>query len=263
MAATRWPGDEPPRDRLPTNAPAAGREVIWAGLDSPVRCTIEADEAKGSVMDGYAVAHVDEISEIDDGRAPMRAVRHHFGITSFGVNAWTAGEAGSRIINEHDESGPDSHEELYLVLRGRASFELDGEQFDAPAGTFVFVRAGVKRTAFGEEPGTTVIAVGGVPGQPYEANGWELFAPLRPLYEAGDYAEAADRGRELLAGDPPYAGLLYNVACCESLAGQKDEAIAHLRRAIELSGQTRSYLEGDSDLDLIREDPAFKDLLAG
>ena len=214
-------------------------------------------------MDRYAVAHVDEIGELDDGRAPMRAVRHHFGITSFGVNAWIAHEAGARIINEHDEAEPDSNEELYLVLCGRASFEVDGEQFDAPAGTFVFVRPGVKRTAFGEEPGTTIISVGGVPGKPYEPGGWELFAPVRPLYEAGDYREAADRGRERLAGDPPYADLFYNVACCESLAGQKDRAIAHLRRAIELSERTRSFLEGDSDLDPIREDPAFKELLAG
>jgi mannose-6-phosphate isomerase-like protein (cupin superfamily) len=214
-------------------------------------------------MDGYAVAHVDEIGELDDGRAPMRAVRHHFGIASFGVNAWMAHEAGARIINEHDESEPDSNEELYLVLRGRAAFEVDGERFDAPAGTFVFVRPGVKRTAFGEESGTTIIAVGGVPGKPYEPGGWELFAPLRPLYEAGDYAEAADRGRELLAGEPPYADLFYNVACCESLAGQNDQAIAHLRRAIELSDRTRSFLEGDSDLDPIRQDPAFKQLLAG
>jgi hypothetical protein len=161
--------------------------------------------SEGICIDGYAVTHVDDIGEMDDGRAPMRAVRHHFGITSFGVNVWTASEAGARLINEHDESEPHSQEELYLVLRGRASFEVDGERFDAPAGTFVFVQRGVKRTAFGEAPGTTIIAVGGVPGKPYEPGGWELFAPLRPLYEAGDYAEAADRGRELLAGDPPYA----------------------------------------------------------
>lgn len=115
-------------------------------------------------MDGYAVAHVDEIGEMDDGRAPMRTVRHHFGITSFGVNAWTAREPSARIINEHDESEPDSQEELYLVLRGRASFEVDGEQFAAPAGTFVFVRPGVKRTAFGGEPGTTIVAFGGCIG---------------------------------------------------------------------------------------------------
>ena len=214
-------------------------------------------------MDGYAVAHVDEIAELDDGRALMRAVRHHFGITSFGVNAFVAREAGDRIVNEHDESEPDSNEELYLVLRGRASFQVDGEEFDATAGTFVFVRPGVKRSALGEEPGTTIIVVGGVPGRPYEPGGWELFAPLRPLYEAGDYAQAAARGRELLAGDPPYADLFYNVACCESLAGEKDQAIAHLRRAIELSERTRPLLEGDSDLDPIRQDPAFKELLTG
>jgi tetratricopeptide (TPR) repeat protein len=214
-------------------------------------------------MDRYAVAHVDEIRELDDGRAPMRAVRHHFGITSFGVNAWTARDAGDRIINEHDEAPPDCQEELYLVLRGHASFEVDGEQVDAPAGTFVFVRPEVTRTAFAKEPGTTIIVVGGVPGKPYEPGGWELFAPVRPLYESGNYAEAADRGRELLADDPPYADLFYNVACCESLAGRKDEAIAHLRRAIELSERTRAFLDGDTDLDPLRQDPAFKELLAG
>ena len=144
-----------------------------------------------------------------------------------------------------------------------ASFEVDGERFAAAAGTFVFVRPGVKRTAFGEEPGTTIVAVGGVAGKPYEPGGWELFAPVRPLYEAGDYARAAERGRELLADDPPYADLFYNVACCESLAGQNDQAIAHLRRAIELSERTRSLLEDDSDLDSIRQDPGFKELLAG
>ena len=87
----------------------------------------------------YQVAHLDEIDEVDDGRCPWRPVRHHFGISSFGVNAWTAREAGDRIINEHEEAEPDADEELYLVLQGHATFELDGERVDAPAGTFVFV----------------------------------------------------------------------------------------------------------------------------
>jgi hypothetical protein len=69
-------------------------------------------------MTSYAVARLDEIDEVNDGRCPFRPVRHHFGITSFGVNAWTARGAGDRIINEHDESEPDSGEELYLVVRG-------------------------------------------------------------------------------------------------------------------------------------------------
>ena len=88
-------------------------------------------------MNGYEVARLDEIDEMDDGRCPWRPVRHHFGITSFGVSAWTARDAGDRIINEHDESEPGANEELYLVLRGRAVFELDGDQVVAPAGTFV------------------------------------------------------------------------------------------------------------------------------
>ena len=105
-------------------------------------------------MSHYAVAHLEEIDEISDGRCPSRPVRLHFGITSFGVNAWTGREAGDRIINEHDEDeDEDGEEELYLVQSGRATFELDGERFDAPAGTFVFAAPGVKRTAFARGAG--------------------------------------------------------------------------------------------------------------
>ena len=214
-------------------------------------------------MADYAVAHLDEIEEQDDGRCPWRPVRHHFGITSFGVNAWTARDAGDRIINEHDESEQDSDEELYLVMRGRATFELDGERVDAPAGTLVFVRPGVKRTAFAEEADTSILAIGGTPGKAYEPSGWEIWAPLNPLYEAGEYAAAADRGRELVEAHPEYAGLLYNLACCESLAGRTTDAIEHLRRAIDLSDRARSYAEGDSDFDPIRDEPAFKELIGG
>jgi tetratricopeptide (TPR) repeat protein len=208
---------------------------------------------------GYAVAHLDEIDEISDGREPWRPVRHHFGISSFGANAWTAHAAGDRILNEHDESDGDE-EELYVVLTGRARFELDGEKVDAPAGTFVFVRPEVKRTAFAEEPETTIFALGGVPGKAYEPTGWELWAPVGVLYQAGKYEEAAARGRELAAAHPEYPALLYNTACCESLAGQKAEAIDHLRRALEKSERVRDYARGDTDLDAIRDEHAFKEL---
>ena len=71
-----------------------------------------------------------------------------------------------------------ANEELYLVHRGRARFELDGDHVDAPAGTFVFVPPGVRPTAFAEEPGTTIIAVGGIPGKAYEPVGWEVWRPF-------------------------------------------------------------------------------------
>ena len=69
-------------------------------------------------MSEYAVARLEDIDEISDGREPWRPLRHHFGITSFGINTWTGREAGDRIINEHDEEGED--EELYFVHSGRA-----------------------------------------------------------------------------------------------------------------------------------------------
>ena len=96
-------------------------------------------------MSGYAVAHLDEIDELDDGREPFRPIRHHLGITAFGVNSWTGHHAGDRILNEHDEA--EESEELYVVQQGRARFELGGEEVDAPAGTFVYAKPGVKRTA--------------------------------------------------------------------------------------------------------------------
>jgi hypothetical protein len=212
-------------------------------------------------MRHYAVARLDEIDEVNDGREPFRPVRHHFGITSFGVTTWTARDAGDRIINEHDESEPDSAEELYVVLQGRAVFELAGDRVAAPAGTFVFAPPGVKRTAFAELPETTVIALGGTPGKAYEPDGWELWAPLNPLCRARKFAEAADRGRQLVAAHPQYAGLFYNLACCESLAGRTADAIDHLGRAIDRSERFRSHAKDDSDFDPIRDEPGFKELV--
>jgi tetratricopeptide (TPR) repeat protein len=209
----------------------------------------------------YTVVQLEEIEEVSDGRCPLRPVATHLGITSFGANTWTARHAGDRIINEHDESEPGSDEELYVVLAGRAAFELDGERMDAPAGTLVFARPGVKRTAIAEEPETTIVAIGGVPGKAYEPSGWPLWAPLRPLYEAGNYAEVADRGQELLAANRGYPDLFYNVACCESLAGRTADALEHLRRAIELSEYSRAFAKGDSDFDPIRDEPAFEELV--
>jgi hypothetical protein len=210
-------------------------------------------------MAEFSMARLEEIGELDDGRCPYRPIRHHFGITSFGITSWTGHRAGDRIINEHDESDDPDGEECYLVHRGRAWFEIGGEAVDAPAGTFVLVPPGVTRTAFAEEAGTTVIALGGTPGKAYRPTGWELFAPVNPLYEAGRYAEAADRGQEF--ADAGYPVPLYNLACCESLAGRTDDAIRHLGQAIELWEEMREFAAGDSDFDPIRDEPAFKQLV--
>lgn len=207
----------------------------------------------------YEIAQIDAIEETRDGRCPMRPVRHHFGITSFGINAFTAPATGDWLINEHDEAD-DGSEELYLVQRGRATFEIDGERVDAPLGTFVFVPPGVKRTAFAEEAGTTLVAVGGTPGKAYEPGGWEVWGPLNQYYQDGDYEAVIAEGRELIENSP-YPLPLYNLACCEALAGHKEDAIEHLRQAFDRREQLREFAKGDTDLDSLREEPPFKELV--
>lgn len=210
------------------------------------------------------LARLDEIDEIDDGRCPFRPVRHHFGIMTFGVTAMTARSDGDRLINEHEEAEPDSSEELYVVVSGHARFELDGEIHDAPAGTFVHVPAGIKRTAIAKDAGTTVLAIGGAPrGKPYQPSGWELFAPLLPLFESGDYEEGADRAQALIAEDPPYGAVYYNTACFEARAGRIDAGLAHLRRAVELSPSLAELARSDDDLAALREQAGFAEIVGG
>ena len=210
----------------------------------------------------YSLKRFDEIEEIDDGRSPFRPVRHHFGISSFGINTFTGKKAGDRIINEHSEE--EEQEELYLVLQGRATFELNGERVDAPTGTFVYVEPGVKRTAFAEEDGTTLVAVGGTKGEAYTVFGWEVWAPFQVLYQEGRYAEAADAARDAVEAHPEYAGTFFNLACCEALAGRKEDALRHLRHAHDTSPELfADWAKGDSDLDSLRDEPEFKQLLAG
>ena len=143
------------------------------------------------------------------------------------------------------------------MTEGRARFDLNGESRDAPAGTYVFVEPGVRRVAFAEEDRTTILCIGGMVGKAYEVSGWELWAPCNGLYRDGKYAEAADCLRPIAEANPEYAGLTYNLACCEALAGQKDAALKHLRDAVERSDQMREFAKTDTDLDAIRNEPDF------
>jgi quercetin dioxygenase-like cupin family protein len=209
----------------------------------------------------YAVTRFDAIVEIDDGGVPYRPVRQHFGIASFGVSTFTGRKTGDRIINEHSEE--DDQEELYVVLQGRATFELDGERVNAPARTLVFAEPGVKRTAFAEEDGTTVLVVGGKPGKAYEVLGFEVWAPFNRLYEAGDYAGAADRARGVVESHPEAVGAFFCLACSEALAGRADDAARHLRHALEQSERLRGLARRNADLDSIRGRREIAELLAG
>lgn len=124
-------------------------------------------------------AHLDEIPTLasEPGEPEWKPVRLHFGIEAFGVNVWTANEAGQLIIERHTETEDTDtgHEELYFVASGRATFVIGEENVDAPAGTFVFVPdPDTVRQATAEEAGTAVLVVGATPGEAFTPSDWEL-----------------------------------------------------------------------------------------
>jgi quercetin dioxygenase-like cupin family protein len=205
----------------------------------------------------YEVVHVDELEElpINDGEFIWRPVRRRFGISAFGTNAYTA-KAGQRVVEEHFER--DGHEEMYVVLRGRARFTLGDDEVDAPAGTIVYARPGTKRGAIAVEDDTAVLAVGAKPGVVFEPSPWE------DLFVAFSYAGKGeiDKARGLItaavARRPDEWQGHFNFACFEVLYGDRDAGIAELQRAFALDPEAVSEAaKNDSDFDAVRDDPRF------
>jgi tetratricopeptide (TPR) repeat protein len=208
----------------------------------------------------YAVSSVDAIRVVPGEAFEIRPVRLHFGVESFGINAYTAPSAGGRVIEEHDELGHGAgrHEELYVVARGHAVFELAGEEVEAPAGTLIFVSdPAVRRGAIAKEDATTVLVVGGVVGQPFQPSPWETWLAAFPFIEAGEPERGVELFLAALERNPGNPNVLYNLACFESLAGHRDEALDHLTEAVEGDPRTREWAQTDSDFDSIRDDARF------
>jgi tetratricopeptide (TPR) repeat protein len=205
------------------------------------------------------------ISRIDDlERFPIegqdgltwRPVRRYFDIQSFGVNAYTADQTGQRVVEEHREQ--DGHEELYVVVSGRARFMLDGEEHDAPAGTLVHCPPGTLRSAFAEEPGTTVLGIGAKPGEVFQPSGWEWTFAGMSLLNQGN--EAAARS-EFEAGIEKYPDAwqgYYNLACAEARLGDREAALQNLERAAEIDRDVvTKYAPDDEDFASLKDDPEF------
>jgi quercetin dioxygenase-like cupin family protein len=120
----------------------------------------------------WQVAALDEIPPVKpDWPATWKSVRHHFGITAFGINAVTKDE-GNVLIPEHDESAS-GQQELYFVHAGEVKATLDGEEVRVPAGSAVHCEPGAKRKFESAATPTTLIVIGGTPGAAYEVGSWE------------------------------------------------------------------------------------------
>ena len=212
----------------------------------------------------YAQALLSDVTQqAGNENSTWLRIRKHFDVGAFGVNAYRADEAGGRVIEDHTEQTV-QHQELYFVLDGRATFTLAGEELDAPAGTFIFIRdPETRRGARAAEPRTTVLAVGGRPGEPYEISAWEEFADAWPHFRAKEYDKAIEIFQRGLERHPDNANGLYNLACAESLSGDADAAVEHVTRALELNPRYRELAREDEDFVPIRQDPRFASAIAG
>jgi quercetin dioxygenase-like cupin family protein len=214
-------------------------------------------------VSGYEIARVDELEElpINNGEFVWRPVRRRFGISAFGTNAYTA-KAGQRVVEEHEER--DGHEEMYVVLRGRATFTLDGDKIDAGPGTLVFVRPATRRGAVATEDDTTILAVGAKPGVVFEPSPWEDIFAANSYAEMGDVERARSLIDEALAKHPDEWQGHYSAACIEAKGGDAERAFEHLRRGAALNQERIAhYAREDSDFDAIRDDPRFESAIAG
>jgi quercetin dioxygenase-like cupin family protein len=207
----------------------------------------------------FDVTHLDELERlpVEEDGLTWRPIRRRLGITAFGVNAYTAERAGQRVIEEHSERN-NRHEEVYVVVSGRARFTLGEDEHDAPAGTIVHLPdPEVRRGAIASEDGTTVLALGAKPGVPFEPSAWETVFAGYAYRRLGDVERGWALLREAVERDPEAWQGHYHLACFAALDGDRDAALDHLRRAVELDPQAARWAAEDEDFAVIRDDPRF------
>jgi hypothetical protein len=208
------------------------------------------------------VLHLDAVEPGRPEGIDWLPLRAELGISAFGLSAYRA-NAGEPIVPRHSEQaggGAGVHEELYVVVSGRATFTVDDETFDAPAGTCVFTVPGERREARAEEPGTTVLAVGAPAGEPFRIAPWEYgsrAARAAELRNVDELERVADEG---VAAYGEHVTMLYARACVAAQRGRRDEALQYLSRAArdeDFGDWIREQAPSEPLLEPIRDDPAF------
>jgi len=204
------------------------------------------------------VAHIDQLDalEMADGFV-WRPIRRHFDIRGFGVNAYTPLEAGGQVIEEHTERRLE-HEELYVVLRGRAKFTIDGHEHELGPGQLVFIRDPLlRRSAVALDADTVVLALGGKPGEPHQVSAWEAMFAAVPAAREERWADAIHIHEEALEEQPDHPELLYSLACMEARGGRHLDALLHLKQAVAVEPEWAQYAAKDTDFAAIRNEPGF------
>jgi hypothetical protein len=202
------------------------------------------------------ILRLDEVEGVPVfGTLVWKPVRKALGVTAFGINAYTAAEAGDEVVEDHTEE-PSGHEEIYAVVAGHATFTVDSEEVDAPAGTLVFLDDPMQRRhAVAQEAGTTVLAIGGMPGA-HEISSWEYIFPSLPVRNVEDWDTARTILEDAIA-EADLPAIHYHLACVEARAGNRERALDELTVALERRTRLLPSARTEEDFASIRDDPRF------
>lgn len=125
-------------------------------------------------MSDHTIKRIDDMDTFYRGL--FRRARGELGVQSFGL-AVVDLERGTDDHPEHEHEAA-GQEEVFIVLRGSGTMEIDGESFELDPETMVRVGSASKRRIRPGADGIRLVAIGGVPGQAYEAPGYtEVGAP--------------------------------------------------------------------------------------
>jgi Cupin domain len=211
--------------------------------------------------EGYRVLSLDDLERLKstDGTLTLLPLRRTIGFRPFGVNAWLGEHAGDQVIERHREQ--DGDEELYVVVRGCATFTLGEETFAATAGTLVHAPPGTLREAIAAEDDTLVLAIGAKPGKAWEPAPWEDFYVAFAHRAAGRVDEGRALVVDTLTRHPGTWQGPFNAACFEALEGNDDAAFEYLRAAFDRApALIGKYAPDDHDLDRLQADPRWREL---
>ena len=186
--------------------------------------------------------HLDEIEALPalGGQLQWRPVRHALGISAFGINAYHGAQPGDLVVEEHE----DEHQELYVVVSGRARFRSGDDQFEAAAGTLVLFEPGEHRVAHAVEPGTTVLAIGAESAR-FKPSAWEYGMRATGLTDLGRHEEARAALAEGRAAYPEW-GFHFTRARIAAAEGELDEAREQLRLAVEADAAAAGHARADA-----------------
>jgi hypothetical protein len=209
----------------------------------------------------FSVAHLDELERVPGpDTLTWLPVRAHFDIRAFGTNAYVAGSKGEDVVEPHTENPKFAHQELYFVARGSARFTIDGESFDAPAGTYVFVPDPEShRHAIAAEEGTTVLSFGGPPT--FEPSAWESWFRARPLIDS-DPKRAQELLEAGLAAHPESPGIRFGLAELAASRGDAAAALRYLAEAVEGQSEVAELIRSSNRFANLKGDPQFERLAA-